>query len=144
MFIHKIIKNILIFSTVAALVLTVNFGLEKKYCEECLSKNTGVLYIKDLTNFKWDYAKLFIGTEDFKKIQFYLHDEVIFEESVRIDSDGELLSQELFTSSEKDISYYKCFYDHGALELIRIEEIEHSSGVNRYLYIYEPIECQQE
>ncbi|WP_123811795.1 hypothetical protein [Neisseria weixii] len=68
-----------------------------------------------------------------------------------IDSEGELLSQVLFTTKNKSdlmnskdqILYYRCYYSDGRLNFVKSLEIKRSDGNNRYLYFYQPSNCQE-
>lgn len=127
---------------------------QKKYYEDYLMENyknnESSIGINTLTNFQWDYVDLFVENIDLQKIKFYRNGNIIFEKEIVIDSEGELLSQVLFTTKNKNdlmnskdqILYYRCYYLDGRLNFVKILEIKRSDGNNRYLYFYQPSNCK--
>ena len=72
--------------------------------------------LSSLTKFKWDYAVLWVNNEDFKKLDFYKDNVLIYSDNYSVAGDGDVVSQYLFESkssdlkSPKNIDAYTCSY----------------------------------
>lgn len=76
----------------------------------------------DITNFNWDYVKLYIINSDFQKIVFYYKGKIVFEELIELDGEGNVLPQYLFDSDLENIEYYECDYKNGKMRLLKKEK----------------------
>ena len=94
-------KNIPIYSCVAILfvLFICYFHLDNKINkEELMNGNNKFIYINKVTNFKWDYAYLYVDNVDFQKLIFYRNGNKVFSDNLQIDKNGDLISQYLFTA----------------------------------------------
>ena len=98
----------------------------------------GHIQLNKITNFKWDYADLYVHNVDFQKIVFYKNNHAVFSETVQLDKYGDLVSQYLFTDERDGVLYYKCSFGSGKLQFVGKEKLELSGG---FLYFYKPIGC---
>ncbi|HGG9220681.1 TPA: hypothetical protein ACJJ27_001874, partial [Neisseria meningitidis] len=100
-------KNILyIFSLLITIVIF--FIFEKNVIRKIsFNYNKKEFLISDITNFNWDYVKLYIINSDFQKIVFYHKSKIVFEELIELDKEGNVLPQYLFDSDLKNVEYYE-------------------------------------
>ena len=134
-------KNIPIYSCVAILfvLFICYFHLDNKINkEELMNGNNKFIYINKVTNFKWDYAYLYVDNVDFQKLIFYRNGNKVFSDNLQIDKNGDLISQYLFIGEERDVVYYRCDYNSGKLQFIGKEKLELSGDV---IYYYKPVDC---
>jgi hypothetical protein len=98
------------------------------------------LRLSSLTNFKWDYAVLWANNEDFKKLDFYKDNVLIYSDNYSVAGDGDVVSQYLFENknsdlkSPKKIDAYKCSY----IASIKFKNKESLSEGRVFEYNYEP------
>lgn len=92
---------------------------------------TQPVFLKDLTNFDWDYALLFTG-EDFQNIEFYKDKKIIFENQIILDNEGNFKFQVLFSKK----AY--CSYKQGK---IIFDEKTKLNDKGDFLYYYKPVDC---
>ncbi len=132
-------KNILyIFSLLITIVIF--FIFEKNVISKIsFNYNKKEFLISDITNFNWDYVKLYIINSDFQKIVFYYKGKIVFEELIELDREGNVLPQYLFDSDLKNVEYYKCDYKNGKMQLLKKEKLH---SFDRYFYYYKPINCR--
>ncbi|EFH23064.1 hypothetical protein [Neisseria polysaccharea] len=132
-------KNILyIFSLLIAIVIF--FIFEKNVIRKIsFDYNKKEFLISDITNFNWDYVKLYIINSDFQKIVFYYKGKIVFEELIELDREGNVLPQYLFDSDLENIEYYECDYKNGKMQLLKKEKSHFS---DEYFYYYKPINCR--
>lgn len=101
--------------------------------------NNKDVYIKEITNFQWDYAYLYLHNIDFQKIVFFnKNGEIIFAETIKLDREGNILPQYLFDDIKENTLYYKCSYRYGKLKFFRKEQLYMQDG---FIYFYQPIDC---
>lgn len=85
--------------------------------------------ISDMTNFNWDYVKLYIINSDFQKIVFYYRGKIVFEELIEVDREGNVLPQYLFASDlEENVEYFECDYKNGKMQLLEKEKSHFFDG----------------
>lgn len=115
-------KNILyIFSLLITIVIF--FIFEKNVIRKIsFNYNKKEFLISDITNFNWDYVKLYIINTDFQKIVFYHKSKIVFEELIELDREGNVLPQYLFDSDLKNVEYYECDYKNGKMQLLKKEK----------------------
>ena len=132
-------KNILyIFSLLITIVIF--FIFEKNVISKIsFNSNKKEFLISDITNFNWDYVKLYIINSDFQKIVFYYKGKIVFEELIELDREGNVLPQYLFDSDLKNVEYYECDYKNGKMQLLKKEKLH---SFDRYFYYYKPINCR--
>ena len=133
-------KRIIFVCSILTLFLFVYFLFGYKEIDETKLKgfHDGHIQLNEITNFKWDYADLYVYNVDFQKIVFYKNNHAVFSETVQLDKYGDLVSQYLFTDERDDTLYYKCSFESGRLQFVGKEKLELSGGS---LYFYKPIGC---
>ena len=133
-------KRIIFACSILTLFLFVYFLFGYKKIDEAKLQDfhDGHIKLNEITNFKWDYADLYVHNVDFQKIVFYKNNHVVFSETVQLDKYGDLVSQYLFTDERDDTLYYKCSFERGKLQFVGKEKLELSGG---FLYFYKPIGC---
>lgn len=89
------------------------------------------VFLKDLTNFDWDYALLFTG-EDFQNIEFYKDKKIIFKKLILLDHEGNFKPQIVFSKR----AY--CTYKQGK---IIFDEKAELNDRGDFLYYYKPVDC---
>lgn len=138
-------KCILIFFLIGLFIfsLSYRFFIYEKFETRMIERDdlevNTIFKLAELTNFKWDVAKLSISSEYFEKIAFYNKGLEVYRESVKFDSDVKYESQYLFESNNTKnvISSFQCSYSSS----IRLKKIEQISEGKVTFYIYEPIGC---
>lgn len=101
--------------------------------------NSQLIPLRDITNFKWDYAYLYTHNIDFQKIVFFdSNRKEIFSEQIELDNEGNILPQYLFDDDRKNVVYYKCSYNNGKIKFFRKEKLYLQDG---FIYFYQPIDC---
>ena len=133
-------KRIIFACSIFILFLFVYFLFGYKEIDEVKLKGFHDRHIQlnEITNFKWDYADLYVHNVDFQKIVFYKNNHAVFSETVQLDKYGNLVSQYLFTDERDGVLYYKCSFESGKLQFVGKEKLELSGG---FLYFYKPIGC---
>ena len=133
-------KRIIFVCSILTLFLFVYFLFGYKEIDETKLKgfHDGHIQLNEITNFKWDYADLYVHNVDFQKIVFYKNNHAVFSETVQLDKYGDLVSQYLFTGERDGTLYYKCSFESGKLQFVGKEKLELSGG---FLYFYKPIDC---
>ena len=131
-------KRIIFACGISTLFLFVYFLFGHKEIDETKLQglHDGHIQLNKITNFKWDYADLYVHNVDFQKIVFYKNNHVVFTETVQLNKYGDLVSQYLFTGERDGTLYYKCSFESGKLQFVGKEKLELSGGV---LYFYKPI-----
>ena len=133
-------KRIIFACGISTLFLFVYFLFGHKEIDETKLQglHDGHIQLNKITNFKWDYADLYVHNVDFQKIVFYKNNYAVFSETVQLDKYGDLVSQYLFTGERDGTLYYKCSFESGKLQFVGKEKLELSGG---FLYFYKPIDC---
>ena len=133
-------KRIIFACGISTLFLFVYFLFGHKEIDETKLQDLhdGHIQLNKITNFKWDYADLYVHNVDFQKIVFYKNNHAVFSETVQLDKYGDLVSQYLFTGERDGTLYYKCSFESGKLQFVGKEKLELSGG---FLYFYKPIDC---
>ena len=133
-------KRIIFACGISILFLFVYFLFGHKEIDETKLQglHDGHIQLNEITNFKWDYADLYVHNVDFQKIVFYKNNHVVFTETVQLNKYGDLVSQYLFTGERDGTLYYKCSFESGKLQFVGKEKLELSGG---FLYFYKPIDC---
>ena len=133
-------KRIIFACSICILFLFVYFLFGYKEIDEVKLKGFHDRHIQlnEITNFKWDYADLYVHNVEFQKIVFYKNNHAVFSETVQLDKYGDLVSQYLFTDERDGVLYYKCSFESGKLQFVGKEKLELSGG---FLYFYKPIGC---
>ncbi len=108
--------------------------------DQLMKDNNAEINLSSLTNFKWDYAILWVSNEDFKKLDFYKNNILVFSDNYSVAGNGDAVSQYLFEnksldlSSHKNIDSYKCSYSSS----IKFKNKESLSEGRILEYNYEP------
>ena len=133
-------KRIIFACGISTLFLFVYFLFGHKEIDETKLQDLhdGHIQLNKITNFKWDYADLYVHNVDFQKIVFYKNNHAVFSETVQLDKYGDLVSQYLFTGERDGTLYYKCSFESGKLQFVGKEKLELSGG---FLYFYKPTDC---
>ena len=109
----------LIVALCGLLLLNNNNQIDKRALNKIIY-NSQSIPLRNITNFKWDYAYLYTHNIDFQKIVFFnSNGKEIFSEQIKLDNEGNILTQYLFDDDRKDVIYYKCSYNNGKIKFFR-------------------------
>lgn len=132
-------KRIFLIVALCGLLLNNNNQIDKRALNKIIY-NSQSIPLRNITNFKWDYAYLYINNIDFQKIVFFdSNGKEIFSEQIELDNEGNILPQYLFDDDDREnVVYYKCSYNNGKIKFFGKEKLYLQDG---FIYFYQPIDC---